>query len=121
MAKRKAAEESDKTSRFEDSLNELQSIVAELESGSLGLEMSLARFERGIGLLRDCYSSLESAERKVEILTSFDGKETPITQPFENAPTLATPTPEAVRDKHADSDGGNAAQSSAQPERSALF
>ena len=88
MAKRKSSEtEPTPTASFEESLNELQGIVSELEDGALGLETSLARFERGIGLLRVCYCILESAEAKVEILTRFQGDQ-PITAPFENSATF---------------------------------
>ena len=88
MAKRKSSEtEQAPTASFEESLNELQGIVSELEDGVLGLETSLARFERGIGLLRVCYSILESAEAKVEILTRFQGDQ-PITALFENSATF---------------------------------
>lgn len=73
---------------FEEALAELQSIVSELEEGSAGLEASLQRFERGIGLLRTCYSILESAEAKVEVLTKFNGQAPPTTVPFENAATF---------------------------------
>ncbi len=73
MAKRKAAEPQTATAEsFEDSLTELQSIVSELEDGSLGLEASLVRFERGVGLLRQCHVILESAEQKIETLTRFE-------------------------------------------------
>lgn len=89
MAKRKAAEnQTEATAPFEDSLAELQSIVSELEEGSLGLEMSLARFERGIGLLRQCYAVLESAEARVEILTRFQGDAAPLTTSFESVATF---------------------------------
>ncbi len=88
MAKPKSSEtEPAPTASFEESLNELQGIVSELEDGALGLETSLARFERGIGLLRVCYSILESAEAKVEILTRFQGDQ-PITASFENSATF---------------------------------
>lgn len=89
MAKRKAAEnQPEATAPFEDSLAELQVIVSELEEGSLGLEMSLSRFERGIGLLRQCYAVLESAEARVEILTRFQGDAAPSTASFESEATF---------------------------------
>jgi exodeoxyribonuclease VII small subunit len=88
MAKRKTSEtEPVPSASFEESLTELQGIVSELEDGALGLETSLARFERGIGLLRTCYSILESAEAKVEILTRFE-QDQPITAPFETSATF---------------------------------
>ena len=72
MAKRKAAETPSTVVSFEESLTELQMIVADLEEGSLGLESSLARFERGVGLLRACYVILDSADQKIEILAQGD-------------------------------------------------
>lgn len=62
------------TTRFEDALQELETIVEALESGDQPLEDSLAQFERGIGLARFCQKSLADAEQKVMILTG-DGDE----------------------------------------------
>ena len=90
MAKRKAAEAQSATAEsFEESLTELQSIVSELEDGSLGLEASLARFERGVGLLRMCYVILESAEQKIETLTRFNNAVQPVTSQRESAAPLS--------------------------------
>lgn len=72
MAKRKAAEIPSTVVSFEESLTELQMIVADLEDGSLGLESSLARFERGVGLLRACYVILDSAEQRIENWTQLN-------------------------------------------------
>ena len=89
MAKRKAAEPHPPVEEsFEESLTELQSIVSELEDGSLGLEASLARFERGVGLLRACHVILESAEQKIETLTRFNDPVQPIAAQPENATSL---------------------------------
>lgn len=86
MAKRKSTESpAESPVSFEESLGELQSIVSELEDGALGLETSLARFERGIGLLRTCYQILEAAEAKVEILTRFQAEGAAVTAPFGTA------------------------------------
>ena len=113
MAKRKSAENQPDSSAapFEESLGELQSIVSELEDGSLGLETALARFERGIGLLRVCYAVLESAEAKVEILTRFQGDDPPVTTPFENAATFAPNLERTVSANNGDS-GDDDAESS---------
>jgi exodeoxyribonuclease VII small subunit len=72
---------------FEQSLNELQQIVSQLESGALGLEQSLAEFERGVKLLRTCYRVLEEAERKIELLVGFDAQGEPVTEPFDATAT----------------------------------
>jgi len=73
---------------FEDSLAELQQIAHELEEGSLGLEQSLGRFERGIALLRQCYRTLEQAEQRIEILTGFDAAGNAVAAPFDASATV---------------------------------
>lgn len=53
---------------FGDSIKELEGIVALLESGQLELEESLARYERGVALIRSLQDKLNSAEQKVTTL-----------------------------------------------------
>ena len=53
---------------FEASLAELEEIVAKLEDGDMPLEESLALFEQGIKLSRNCRDRLTKAERRIEIL-----------------------------------------------------
>jgi exodeoxyribonuclease VII small subunit len=59
---------------FEQSLTELEDIVARLESGELTLDESLKQFERGVQLTRRCQTALKEAEQKVEILLRKDGE-----------------------------------------------
>lgn len=54
---------------FETSLKKLEQIVRELESGDVGLNESLKRFEDGIELYRQCRQTLETAEKKIKILS----------------------------------------------------
>ena len=54
---------------FESSLKELEKIVRELESGEVNLDQSLKKFEQGIELYRKCRTTLESAEKKIKILS----------------------------------------------------
>ena len=46
---------------FESSLEKLEEIVAELESGDLPLEKSIKAFEEGIKLTRHCQNLLSKA------------------------------------------------------------
>lgn len=64
------------TVKFESSLSELQQIVDKMEHGSLSLEESLAAFEKGIGLTRQCQKALADAEQKVQLLLQKNGEET---------------------------------------------
>ncbi len=58
---------------FESAINELESIVQQLESGDLELQQSLQLFERGIELTRLSQSRLQEAEQKVQILMEKQG------------------------------------------------
>lgn len=58
-----------KKKSFEESLKELETIVSKLESGELSLEDSLARFELGTKLYKECKEELNIAEKKIAILT----------------------------------------------------
>ncbi|ASJ76067.1 exodeoxyribonuclease VII small subunit [Granulosicoccus antarcticus] len=57
-----------KSTKFEDALGELETLVESLESGDQSLESSLEQFERGVALSRFCQQSLSEAEQKVKIL-----------------------------------------------------
>ncbi len=53
---------------FGEALSELEAIVASLEGGQLELEESLARYERGVALLRALQAKLADAQQKVTTL-----------------------------------------------------
>jgi len=59
---------------FEESLNELDSIVQSLEQGELSLESSMALFERGLNLSHVSQSKLQDAEQKIKILLEKNGQ-----------------------------------------------
>ena len=83
MSKKKSSPREECASSFEDSLKELEKIVAELESGKLGLSDALARYEEGVKHLKGCQQLLEMAERKIELLSGVDADGNPITERFE--------------------------------------
>jgi len=53
---------------FESALAELDGIVRKMEEGDLSLEKSMELYERGLQLSRFCHSTLEAAERRIELL-----------------------------------------------------
>jgi exodeoxyribonuclease VII small subunit len=57
-----------KKEKFEDHLKVVEEVVKSLEGGKLGLEESIEKYEAGIKALRQCYSILEQAEKKIQIL-----------------------------------------------------
>jgi len=66
---------------FEASLEALEQIVQQLESGDLPLEKSLELFEQGIRLSRECQERLGQAERRIEILLR-DNQGRPVVSTF---------------------------------------
>ncbi len=66
---------------FEDAIAELESIVDKLEKGQLSLDESLALFEKGIKLVRECNDKLKNARQKVEKL--IEENDELRTEPFE--------------------------------------
>ncbi len=53
---------------FEAALAELETLVAQMESGDLPLEQSLQAYTRGATLLTLCQQSLSAAEQQVQLL-----------------------------------------------------
>ena len=54
---------------FEEALQELEHILAEIEGGEMGLEESLVKYERGNFLIQHCRTVLNSAEKQIELLS----------------------------------------------------
>jgi len=69
---------------FEQALAEIETIVHELEEGRLGLEEMLARYERGVKLLRHCHGQLQQAERRIELLTGVTPECEPMVTPLDD-------------------------------------
>ncbi len=53
---------------FETSLKELEEIVEKLETNDLTLNETLAKYESGIKIYKQCFQTLEKAEKKINIL-----------------------------------------------------
>jgi exodeoxyribonuclease VII small subunit len=63
----------DKEPDFEQSLQQLEALIAKLERGELPLAESLALFEQGVALTRRCHASLAEARQRVEVLLKDGG------------------------------------------------
>lgn len=57
---------------FEKSLDTLERIVDELESGHLSLDESLKRYEQGVAAHKECMAILDAAEKRIEELIRRD-------------------------------------------------
>jgi exodeoxyribonuclease VII small subunit len=73
------ANKPDQQPTFEQALSELESIVTAVETGKVGLQETIAQYERGIKLYQHCRSILSDAEAKIQQLQlGEDGKLTPV-------------------------------------------
>ncbi len=54
---------------YEDAVDELERIIAEIERGEIGLEDVLARYERGQFLIQFCQQTLGQAEKQIELIS----------------------------------------------------
>ncbi len=70
---------------FEEALEELEAIVAELEGGQVELDRMLERFERAVMLRRHCAALLAKAEARIQQLVDEEGT----TEPFAAGATNA--------------------------------
>jgi exodeoxyribonuclease VII small subunit len=60
---------------FEDALEELERILADIEGGQVPLEQSLVMYERGQFLIQHCRAVLSRAEKQIEVLSKGEGGE----------------------------------------------
>jgi len=59
---------------FEKSLERLEQLVEQMESGELSLEEMIAHFEEGSKLVQTCTRKLDEVEQKIEKLVKKDGQ-----------------------------------------------
>jgi exodeoxyribonuclease VII small subunit len=84
MSKEEPTQSAEARPDFEHALTELEAIVSQLEEGQIPLAESLARYEQGVKLLRQCYQILEKAERKIELLNRVDSDGQAHSEPFDD-------------------------------------
>ena len=77
---------------FEEALARLEKLVAEMESGKLGLDDTMQRFAEGMTLAESCTRKLNEAEKKVEILLKKNSAGDPHWRAFR--PAEPTPRPD---------------------------
>ena len=68
---------------FEGSLDKLERLVSEMESGRLALDEMMARFEEGRKLVQSCTAELESIRARIEKVVSAPGEPVKV-EPLEN-------------------------------------
>jgi exodeoxyribonuclease VII small subunit len=69
---------------FEGALEQLETTVGRLEEGEMPLEEALELFEKGVSLSKQCTTTLEAAEKRIEILVADrGGRDEWASEPFE--------------------------------------
>ena len=66
--------ENKKEKKFEDAVRELETIVAELESGELDLDKSISKYTEAMKLIEFCENKLNSATTTINKLVDENGK-----------------------------------------------
>ena len=59
---------------FEQALEKLEQLVAQIEEGKVSLEASIEKYADGIALIKHCRSILEAAEKKIQLLAKGEGE-----------------------------------------------
>ena len=81
------SEQEKNTERFEDQLEELEEIVANLEDETVGLEEALELFENGMKLAKSCRARLEEVEQRVQVLLEAEEGQALRTEPMDDGDT----------------------------------
>ena len=65
----KPTTDTNKQPTFEQAIEQLEDIVEQIESGEVGLEQAIERYEAGQKLIQRCRGILDKAERRIAELT----------------------------------------------------
>jgi len=58
-----------KKKTFEESIEDVESLIERIEAGEIGLEEALKHYEKGTKLIAHCRGILDAAEKKIAELT----------------------------------------------------
>jgi exodeoxyribonuclease VII small subunit len=58
---------------YEEAMAKLEQIVAQIEEGKVPLEESIEKYSQATELVRFCRTKLDSAEKKIQLLTRREG------------------------------------------------
>ena len=64
----------EKKIKFEEKLQELETIVKDLESGNVDLDEAIDKYTKAMKLAKECSKTLKNTEEKVNKILSDNGK-----------------------------------------------
>ena len=71
--------------KFEEAMQQLEQIVAQLEQGDVPLEEALSQFQKGVQLSKLCRDKLENAEKTLTKIVDEKGEEVLFANELESA------------------------------------
>lgn len=74
-----------KTLKFEDAMQRLDAIIEAMESGEIGVEDSISRYEEAMKLAAHCREILDKSEQRIKKI-QIDAAGKPRVEPFETPP-----------------------------------
>lgn len=74
-----------KNVKFEDAMHRLDTIVEAMESGEIGIEESITRYEEAMQLAAHCREILDKSEQRIKKI-QIDAAGKPKVEPFEPPP-----------------------------------
>jgi len=74
-----------KNLKFEQAMERLDAIVEAMESGQIGIEESISKYEEAMQLAAHCRRILDQAEQRIKKI-QLDAAGEPKTEPFEPPP-----------------------------------
>jgi exodeoxyribonuclease VII small subunit len=74
-----------KNLKFEDAMQRLDKIVEAMESGEIGIEESIGRYEEAMQLAAHCREILDRSEQRIKKI-QLDAAGKPTVEPFEPPP-----------------------------------
>lgn len=69
---------------FEDAMQELETIVRQLETGKVKLDDAVSAYEKGVALKNICEEKLKTAKSKIDLLVIGDNNEPVGTEDFDD-------------------------------------
>lgn len=61
-------DESNENKTIEDNFEELENIIAKMQSDEITLEKSFELYNKGLGIVQNCNSQIEKIEKQIKII-----------------------------------------------------
>lgn len=90
MPRKKTSESGEESNSFEEAMERVEAIVAAMESDGLQLEEMLVQYEEGARLLAYCQDRIDSAQKRIELISAERKGDAVTLKPFDGDQAEAT-------------------------------